>query len=128
MRDDVCVVEVGVHPRPYWRDANGGVTGPVCTRHRDQLNERASWDDEFGPYDWQPYEPEVLDTQGEAVKAPTFKMSACHRHFFKGHRWWCRGCDRETERQFREVVELWWSVSPDEQDRLLLATKTHRDV
>lgn len=49
MKDDVCVVEVGVHPRPYWVDVNGHVDGPVCSRHRSQFEERA---DEFGPFDW----------------------------------------------------------------------------
>lgn len=64
MKDDVCVVEVGVHPAPYWTDANGRLTGPVCTRHRDQFNERASWDDEFGPYEWQPYVARGTATKG----------------------------------------------------------------
>lgn len=52
---------------------------------------------------------------------PTFKMTPCHRHFFKGHRWWCRGCDRDTERQFREVCELWWRVPREISDELLAA-------
>lgn len=57
MRDATCVIEVGTHPAPYWIDANGGVAGPVCSRNREHLEERASWDDEFGPYDWRPFEP-----------------------------------------------------------------------
>jgi hypothetical protein len=46
------------------------------------------------------------------VSKPTFKMPACSHHFFKGHKWWCRPCDRETESQFRETAEAWWEVAP----------------
>ncbi len=46
--DDVCVVQVGVHPRPCWRDKNSGLV--VCSRHRSHYEERAN---EFGPFDWE---------------------------------------------------------------------------
>jgi hypothetical protein len=39
-----------------------------------------------------------------------FKMPACHRHFFKGHKWWCRKCDRHTEIEMREVVHELWTL------------------
>lgn len=42
-----CVVEVGRHPGPFWKERNSGIT--VCSRHRSQYEERA---DEFGPFDW----------------------------------------------------------------------------
>lgn len=44
---------------------------------------------------------------------PEFSMPACWRHFFKGHKWWCRACDLETERQFREVCEAYWPLAAD---------------
>lgn len=40
---------------------------------------------------------------------PVFVMPPCFRHLFKGHRWWCRACDRATEDQFKEVAEAWWA-------------------
>lgn len=48
MVDPKCVVQVGIHPGPYWRDTNSGLV--VCSRHRTQYEERA---DEFGPFDWE---------------------------------------------------------------------------
>lgn len=50
MRDALCVIEVGVHPAPYWRDGTDGII--VCDRHRRQYDER----DDLGPFDWRPYE------------------------------------------------------------------------
>lgn len=44
---DVCAVQVGTHTEPYWKDNNSDLI--VCSRHRDQYNERA---DELGPFDW----------------------------------------------------------------------------
>lgn len=52
----ICVVEVGVHPPPHWVDANGNLTGPVCTRHRGHFEERA---DEFGPFAWKRFKSEA---------------------------------------------------------------------
>lgn len=46
MRDDRCVVEVGIHPGPYWL-GNGK---PFCDRHRRQMEER----DDLGPLTWEP--------------------------------------------------------------------------
>lgn len=34
------------------------------------------------------------------------RMPACHRHFLSGHRWWCRACDRETERQVEPILNF----------------------
>ena len=48
VKDERCVVEVGTHPGPFWKDRNSGMV--VCTRHRAQYEERAA---EFGPFDWQ---------------------------------------------------------------------------
>lgn len=39
-----------------------------------------------------------------------FVMPACYRHWRKGHKWWCRGCDRVAEQEFREVVHLVWQA------------------
>jgi len=39
-----------------------------------------------------------------------FTLPTCHRHFFRGHRWWCRACRREANDQFREVCEVLWRV------------------
>lgn len=50
MSDDVCVVEVGFHPGPFWVNANAP-SMVVCSRHRLQYEER---EDEFGPFDWRP--------------------------------------------------------------------------
>lgn len=47
MKDPRCVVEVGIHPGPFWRDRNTGME--VCTRHKNQFDER----DDLGPYDWE---------------------------------------------------------------------------
>lgn len=49
---------------------------------------------------------------------PVFEMPACWRHFFKGHRWWCRACDRETESQFREVCEALWALQRKAKQRV----------
>lgn len=45
---NTCVVEVGRHPGPFWKDRNSGIV--VCSRHRSQYEERAN---EFGPFDWE---------------------------------------------------------------------------
>lgn len=37
-----------------------------------------------------------------------FVMPACWRHWQKGHRWWCRGCDRITQQEMRDVVHTLW--------------------
>lgn len=58
---------------------------------------------------------------------PQFTMSTCHRHFFKGHRWWCRGCDRETEREFRDVCEAWWLVPRPIQDYAMDSARLARE-
>jgi hypothetical protein len=50
VKDDTCVVEVGTHPGPFWRDRNSATPFVVCSRHRAQYEERA---DEFGPFDWE---------------------------------------------------------------------------
>lgn len=47
---------------------------------------------------------------------PTFRMPACSRHFFVGHKRRCRACDEETERQFREVAEAWWRSRAEEEE------------
>lgn len=39
-----------------------------------------------------------------------FDMPACSKHFFKGHKWWCRRCDRVTEVEMREVVHALWEL------------------
>lgn len=49
MDDTTCVVEVGLHPAPYWKDHITGMV--VCSRHKQQYDES-----EFGPFDWQPLE------------------------------------------------------------------------
>lgn len=39
-----------------------------------------------------------------------FEMPRCSRHFFKGHKWWCRRCDEATEAEMREVVHALWEL------------------
>ena len=39
-----------------------------------------------------------------------FEMPACSRHFFKGHKWWCRACDRQTEAEFRDTTWALWEL------------------
>ena len=39
-----------------------------------------------------------------------FTMPVCFRHFFKGHKWWCRACDRVTEDEFRYTVHALWKL------------------
>ena len=41
---------------------------------------------------------------------PYFKMPACMKHFFKGHKWWCKRCRKEAEDQFKEVCEAYWEL------------------
>lgn len=57
----------------------------------------------------------MADEQRAGQAAPMthplkFEMSRCHRHFFKGHKWWCRRCDRVTEDEFREVCHTMWEL------------------
>jgi hypothetical protein len=49
--DQRCVVRVGSHPGPFWRDLTRPDGWQVCSRHRSQFEER---DDEFGPFEWVP--------------------------------------------------------------------------
>lgn len=39
-----------------------------------------------------------------------FKMPACPRHFFKGHKWWCRRCDQATADEFRDTTHALWRL------------------
>ncbi len=39
---------------------------------------------------------------------PTFTMPTCHKHFFKGYRWWCKKCSAQVEGEFRTVCEWLW--------------------
>lgn len=57
---------------------------------------------------------------------PEFTMPPCMKHFFKGHKWWCKKCDEETERQFRDVCLAWWS-RPLLDDREQQPTVRHVD-
>jgi hypothetical protein len=41
-------------------------------------------------------------------------MPTCTRHILARHRWWCRGCRAEVERQFREVCEAYCGNCGDE--------------
>lgn len=45
MKDTTCVIEVGTHPKPYWRDKTSGMI--VCTRHKEQFETSG-----YGPFDW----------------------------------------------------------------------------
>lgn len=36
-------------------------------------------------------------------------MPGCHRHW-RQHKWWCRPCDRATEREFRDTVHALWEL------------------
>lgn len=54
MRDQVCVVKVGIHPPPYWRDKIRQ-TLVVYSRHQAQYDER----DDLGPFDWEAFDPKV---------------------------------------------------------------------
>lgn len=47
MLDEICVVEVGLHTLPHWRDKITGLV--VCDRHRSQYTERI----DLGPFDWE---------------------------------------------------------------------------
>ena len=42
---------------------------------------------------------------------PVFKMPTCMKHFFKGHKWWCKRCRKEAEAQFKEVCEAYWELN-----------------
>jgi len=44
------------------------------------------------------------------MERPSFRLPGCHRHFFEGARWWCRGCQREVERQFEDTCEALWDL------------------
>jgi hypothetical protein len=46
------------------------------------------------------------------------RLPACRRHFFKGHKWWCRACDRETARQVRALAEDHYRLARDRDDRV----------
>lgn len=41
MRDPRCIVEVGIHPGPFWRRRTDGVT--FCDRHAQMLVEDKPW-------------------------------------------------------------------------------------
>jgi len=41
---------------------------------------------------------------------PEFQMVACAEHLLAGHRWRCRACRTEVERQFRECCEELWRL------------------
>ena len=46
MKDDICVVEVGIHPPPYFKDRITEMV--VCSRHKSQYEEYAP-----GTFDWE---------------------------------------------------------------------------
>lgn len=47
---------------------------------------------------------------GQPTHRLRFTMPKCHRHFFTGHKWWCRACDRQTEVEMRDVVHKMWKL------------------
>jgi hypothetical protein len=44
----LCVIEVGLHPGPFWFDKLSGII--VCARHRKHYEES---EEEYGPFDWE---------------------------------------------------------------------------
>lgn len=46
----------------------------------------------------------------EREQSLTFEMPRCHKHFFKGHKWWCKKCDRVTELDMEELVHSLWEM------------------
>lgn len=48
-----------------------------------------------------------------------FQMPRCAKHFFKGHKWWCRKCDNATEYEMRLVVHELWKLQGAE-DRIII--------
>lgn len=46
MKDKLCVVEVGIHETPYWKDRLTEII--VCTRHKLQYNSSG-----LGPFAWE---------------------------------------------------------------------------
>lgn len=63
MQDDICDVEVGTHPGPYWKDKNSSLI--VCNRHRTQYDMS-----EFGPKDWEPFDPDAEEEEPIVVEEP----------------------------------------------------------
>jgi hypothetical protein len=49
MKDKICVVEVGIHPPPYFKDKKSGLV--VCSRHKFQYDEYKP-----GEFDWEDYD------------------------------------------------------------------------
>ena len=48
--------------------------------------------------------------EGAGRPLPEFQMVACADHMLTGHRWRCRACRREVERQFQECCEEMWRL------------------
>ena len=48
--------------------------------------------------------------EGTGRPLPEFQMVACADHMLTGHRWRCRACRREVERQFQECCEEMWRL------------------
>lgn len=52
MIDPVCVIEVGVHPGPYWKSKSTKLV--VCSRHKSQYEELGV---DLGIFDWEEFIP-----------------------------------------------------------------------
>lgn len=48
MKDQICVIDVGIHPEPYWKDKITDIV--VCDRHRKQYDTSG-----YGPFDWEEF-------------------------------------------------------------------------
>lgn len=48
--------------------------------------------------------------EGTGRPLPEFQMVACADHMLTDHRWRCRACRREVERQFQECCEEMWRL------------------
>lgn len=51
-----------------------------------------------------------MPERAEQTHPLKFVMPACHRHWQKGHRWWCRACDRAGEQEFKDTTEALWTL------------------
>lgn len=59
------------------------------------------------------YEQAIGAFNDSDKRLPEFRMPTCHRHFFKGYRWWCRACSHEVERQFEDVCVALWTLQAE---------------
>lgn len=105
-RDEVCGSmgpRIGDEPERQWvchKPGWMGACSPQSTHHN-------GFDWGCG---WIYFPAPSTPGEGTGRPLPEFQMVACADHMLTGHRWRCRACRREVERQFQECCEEMWRL------------------